>query len=164
MRKILLAAMAAGLLASAFTATAAAAPKVGDHCVGLIGQKGQAPKVTCAATADAPELKAAAAAGTPLMTWYDNGHYDTGRGSYTWLGYYGTCDHDGYSVNLPSEIPSWNHRISSWHMHGSCYTGSMWHNASGDTQFWQGDIASVGEWFGWQFEDHVEGFQIQSDW
>ncbi|GLZ33085.1 hypothetical protein Lesp02_52730 [Lentzea sp. NBRC 105346] len=163
MRRTLFAAVAAGLLLSGFTTPAQAAPTREQHCVGLIG-KGQAPEVTCAATADAPELKAAAAAGTPLMTWYDNGHFDTGRGSYTWVGYYGTCDRSGYSVDLTQEITWWNHRISSWQVHGECREGSMWHNADADIQFWNGNVASVGEYFGWKFEDHVEGFHITSGW
>ena len=109
--------------AAGLSAPAQAAPS-DDYCVAVISEDAKAPaKKTCARNANAPEILAATAAATPLMTWYDNWHWDTSAGAVTWYGYDGGCDASGYVVHFDdNNFPGWKNRISSFQVHNGCWT------------------------------------------
>ncbi|KJK47939.1 hypothetical protein UK23_18650 [Lentzea aerocolonigenes] len=153
--------LALPLLMSAGIAEAAPAK---NHCIAVLKSKNAPPVMTCAAKADAPELKAASAALTPLMTWYDNWHYDGSAGQIDWMGAFGTCDHDGYSVELEQVYREWNRRISSFRLHGNCHAGSVFHYANADIQWIDGDVYSVPDYYGPQFNDKIHGFFLNDCW
>jgi hypothetical protein len=151
------------LFASTFAGGPAQAADTGKHCVVVMGKTAAEPaKKTCANRPDAPELAAATEASWLLMTWYDNWHYDTANGSVGWYGSAGTCDYDGYAVDFANSFQNWNHRISSFKVHGECWFGVIYQSVrpgDGGPPF-TGNVDSVGDYFGWEFNDRIEGFFI----
>lgn len=122
--------------------------------------------MTCDSAPDSPRLAAATAGSWLLMTWYDNWHYNEDNGWIGWYGNAGTCDYSGYSVDFDYSFQSWKNRISSFKVHGDCWTGVIYQSVEAlPTGPWfSGNVESVGDYFGWQYNDRIEGFHVQRDW
>ncbi|GLZ33087.1 hypothetical protein Lesp02_52750 [Lentzea sp. NBRC 105346] len=124
-------------------------------------------RTTCDTNADSPKLKAATAAATPLMTWYDNWHWDSGNGSVTWYGYAGTCDQSGYRINFDdNNFPAWRNRISSWKVHGDCWVTFAYdrpYDLRGPSIRIDGDVYFINDHSPYtDWNDSVEAFWITS--
>jgi hypothetical protein len=158
--------IAATLFAMASISGAAQADPVEEYCVVVTGKTPKDPVHTaCASSAGAPELKTLSAAATPLMTWYDNWHWDGSNGVVTWYGYAGTCDAEGYVIHFDqNNFPAWKNRISSFTVHGNCWT-TMAYNVAYSP--FEGSARYDGNvWFvttGWvNLNDDFEGFWVTS--
>lgn len=143
-----------GFLYQRVTTDAAASPREPvEHCVVVLDKlrpgedSSQVLHRQCSTDADARVLRSNSIvrAATPLMTWYADAIW---RGNSTTIyGNYGTCDRSGYGVGNVGE--HWNDKISSYNMHGTCYTNDVWEHADfqgASTRFY-GHVRWVGdEW------------------
>lgn len=154
----------AGIALSLFSIVSVSGPAQADpvteHCVVVTGKSPKdAVRKACSTDPNAPELKTLAV-GVQLMTWYDNWQWDGSNGQVTWYGYAGTCDAEGYLIYFDeNNFPTWRNRISSFAVHGGCWT-TMAYDVAYDpfagTNRYQGDTSYVGD----GMNDFIEGFWV----
>ncbi|MEV8436234.1 hypothetical protein AB0425_02565 [Actinosynnema sp. NPDC051121] len=161
--KKVLGAMSAALFGMVSISGPAQAQPVEEHCVVVTGRTPKDPvRSACSTDPDAPALKSLSAVAIPLMTWYDNWHWDGSSGELTWYGYAGTCDAEGYLIYFDeNNFPAWKDRISSFGVHGGCWTTVAFAKAyqpfEGHARY-DGDVYYVGD----LMNDYIEGFQVTS--
>ncbi|USX50165.1 hypothetical protein [Lentzea sp. HUAS12] len=160
--------MSIALTATAFALSGLALPAQAapaqDYCVAVVSKTGQVAK-TCDVRQGTPKLLAArAAASSKLMTWYDNWKFDASAGAVEWWGSFGTCDKDGYTINMDANnFPSWKNRISSFRVHEACWVTMAYYDAyspSGPSARYTGSV----EWVGndYRENDNFEGFHVST--